>query len=92
MERDLNFADFNYLTREDTQRDAACELVVGDQYAMRVDGQKWVRVLLITPTEVNKHGEKRAHVVVLEDNLYVRSGAECRPLAFTLSQIPSAGR
>lgn len=85
----FEFAEFNYVYADDPKQDATCELVVGEQYAMRVDGSKWVRVMLVTPTEVNDNKEKRAHVIVLEDNPYVRAGAECRPLAFTLSPLPA---
>lgn len=85
----FEFAEFNYLRADDAKQDASCELVVGEQYAMRVDGKRWVRVLLLTPTETDVHNEKRAHVVVLEDNPYVKAGAECRPLAFTLSSLPA---
>ncbi len=82
------FTAFNYVSREDVKRNADCELVVGDMYAMLVDGRKCVRVLLISPAEMNENQENRAHVVVLENNPYVRAGAECRPLAFTLHKLP----
>lgn len=59
------------------------KLVVGEQFRMNVDGSL-IRVLLVSLPEVNENNELRAHVVVLEDNLYVRAGAECRPLAHTL--------
>jgi len=80
-----DFFDYNVRRNADDVRAlASVELVVGDQYMMRVDGSKSVRVLLITPATITEHNELRAHVVVLEDNPYVKSGAECKPLAFTL--------
>lgn len=84
----FEYFEYNY-DRSNTPLDPPnCKLIVGEQYAMRVDGEKWVRVLLITPDEIDEHNERRAHVVILENNPYTRAGAECRPLAFTLSKIP----
>ncbi len=57
--------------------------VVGEQYRMNINGSL-VRVLLISQPTLNEHDELRAHVIVLEENLYVRAGAQCRPLAHTL--------
>ena len=85
------FSDFNYVRAEDVKAAPNCVLQVGEQYAMRVDGAKWVRVMCLTPDQLNENGENRAHVVVLESNPYVRVGVECRPLAFTLSEIPRPG-
>lgn len=84
------FDFFEYNVRrnaDDVRAPASVELVVGEQYLMRVDGAKTVRVLLITPAAIDEHNELRAHVVILEDNPYLKSGAECKPLAFTLGPI-----
>ncbi len=81
------FGDFNIVRPDDVRDGANCELVVGDQYLMRVDGSKTVRVLLLTPAELNENNEMRAHVVVLEENPYVKAGAECRPLAYTMHPL-----
>lgn len=78
------FGDFNYSRPNNVRDPANCELIVGEQYFMRVDGSKGVRVLLLTPAELTENNEMRAHVVVLEDNPYVKSGTECRPLAYTM--------
>ncbi len=81
------FGDFNYVLSNSVRDPASCELVVGEQYMMRVDGSKAVRVMLLTTSVLDEHNELRAHVVVLENNPYVRSGVECKPLAFTLSSL-----
>jgi len=79
------FFDYNLRRNaKDVLQPAGCELVVGDQYMMRVDGANMIRVLLISSAVVTEHNELRVHVVVLEDNLYVKSGAECKPLACML--------
>lgn len=83
----FTFHEFNYRTPDDVRQPAGCELKVGEQYAMRVDGSKTIRVMLVTAAAIDEHNEMRAHVVVLEDNPYVRAGVECRPLAFTLNVI-----
>ncbi len=88
MEDDCSyFGDFNYSRPNHVRDPANCELIVGDQYMMQVDGPKRVRVLLLTPAELNEHNEMRAHVVVLEENPYIRAGAECRPLAYTMYPV-----
>lgn len=65
-----------------------CSLVVGEQYMMTVNGRDGFRVLLLSSDEVTPRNERRAHVLVLEDNSYVKAGAECRPLANTLGPLP----
>ncbi len=65
-----------------------CALIVGEQYMMTVDGRDSFRVLLLTPDELDGKGARRAHVVVLEENRFVKAGAECRPLANTLRPLP----
>ena len=65
-----------------------CKLVVGEQYTMSLFGDDGFRVLLITPDSFDKTTkERRAHVLVLEENPYVKAGAECRPLACTLGPL-----
>ena len=63
-------------------------LLVGEQYRMSIDGRDGFRVLLISPDELDGRGARRAHVIVLEDNPYVKVGAECRSLANTLEALP----
>jgi hypothetical protein len=82
------FGDYNYVRPDDAKAGPNCRLEVGEQYAMRVDGSRWVRVMCLTPEETNENGECRAHVVVLEENPFVKAGSECKPLAFTLSALP----
>ena len=91
MSEVAEFRFFDYNMRrdaEDVRQPANCELVVGGQYMMRVDGSKAVRVLLVTSESLDERNELRAQVVVLEDNPYIKSGTECRPLAFTLEALP----
>ena len=83
---DFCWDDYNVRTWQLPTTQSTSEMVVGDQYFMQVDGLKKVRVLLVSKPELLS-GELRAHVLVLEDNPYVRSGVECRPLAFTLQAI-----
>ena len=84
---EFNWFDYNVRTNcAMPNTPARCDLVIGDQYLMHVDGAKKVRVLLISEP-VEERNELRAHVVVLQDNPYVKSGKECRPLAFTLEKL-----
>lgn len=75
--------------RDDVAARPACKLVVGEQYLMSIAGAEGFRVLLLTPDAFDETTkERRAHVVVLEDNPFVKTGAECRPLAGTLGPLP----
>lgn len=63
-------------------------LVVGEQCLMCINEAK-IRVLCLSLPELDDvRKERRGHVVVLEDNPYVKAGAECRPLAYTLHTLP----
>ena len=85
---DFRWDDYNVRTWQSPTSEAKCDLVVGEQYLLQVDGPRKVRVLLITKPMFNENtNELRAHVVVLEKNPYVEAGTECRPLAFTLEAI-----
>lgn len=83
---DFDFYDYN---DQHPTTPSRVKLSVGNQYTMRVDGRRGVRVLLTKAPELDLHQELRAEAIVLEDNPYLRAGALCRPLAFTLVELGS---
>jgi hypothetical protein len=68
---------------------ARIPLAVGEFYGMQVQpGVKPFRVLLISLPEIDERNERRAEVVVMEDNSFVKSRARCRPFAPMLVELP----
>lgn len=64
-------------------------LTVGEFYGMQVQpGAKPFRVLLVSLPEIDERNERRADVVVMEDNPFVKAGARCRPFAPMLVELP----
>ena len=63
---------------------ARVNVSVGDFCGMSIDGCEPFRVLVVKTPEVNEHNERRAEVVVIEENEFVEVGKRCQPLASTL--------
>jgi len=59
----------------------------GDICGMSINGCKPFRVLVVASPEVNSRNELRAEVVILEENMYVKAGKRCQPLASTLGPL-----
>lgn len=85
-ERDC-WPDYNIVRPGDHVQPPEVKLEAGQQYAMRVDGPRSVRVLLVKEPWVTKRGDLRAMVVVMEANPYVLAGGFCMPFAFTLGPL-----
>lgn len=72
---------------ESPQAYERCKVEVGGFCGMTVNGCKPFRVLVISEPALDEHNERRAEVVVLEENPFVKAGARCTPLASTLCML-----
>lgn len=73
---------------ETPQAHARINVESGDFCGMTINGNEPFRVLVISKPELDERNERRAEVVIIEENPFVKTGARCRPLASTLTKIP----